>query len=214
MIIENIMKRNVITVNESSTIKDAMQLLELHQIRHIPIVNDKKELVGIVSDSDIRDASPSIFHFTDHLEDFHKPISSIMKTNVITAHPLDFVEEVSTLFYEHHIGCLPILEDDELVGIITETDMLHTLVELMGAHQPSSHIEVKVENITGKLSDIAAIFKELKISITSVLVYPHSDPTFKILVFRIQTIDPRKVVKVIEDKGYDVIWPSEPGIIG
>ncbi|MFC0473231.1 acetoin utilization AcuB family protein [Halalkalibacter kiskunsagensis] len=213
MIIEQIMKRDVITVIESSTIKEAMQLLELHQIRHIPIVNEQKELVGIVSDSDIRDASPSIFHFTDHLEDFLKPISSIMKKHVITAHPLDFVEEVSTLFYEHHIGCLPILDGDKLVGIVTETDMLHTLVELMGAHQPSSHIEVKVENITGKLSDIAAIFKDLKVNITSVLVYPHLDPAFKVLVFRVQTIDPRKVVKVIEEKGYDVIWPSEPGML-
>ncbi|MDT8859369.1 acetoin utilization AcuB family protein [Alkalihalobacillus sp. MEB130] len=212
MIIEHIMKRNVITVTETSTIKEAMQLLEYHQIRHIPVLNAQKQLVGIVSDSDIRDASPSIFHFTEHLEDFLKPISSIMKRNVITAHPLDFVEEVSTLFYEHHIGCLPILDDEELVGIITETDMLHTLVELMGAHQPSSHIEVKVENITGKLSDIASIFKELNISITSVLVYPHQDPAFKILVFRIQTIDPRKVVKVIEEEGYDVIWPSVPGM--
>ncbi len=207
------MKRSVITVLESSTIKEAMQLLELHQIRHIPIVNEQKQLVGIVSDSDIRDASPSIFHFTDHLDDFSKPISSIMKKHVITAHPLDFVEEVSTLFYEHHIGCLPILEGDHLVGIVTETDMLHTLVELMGAHQPSSHIEVKVENITGKLSDIAAIFKDLKVNITSVLVYPHLDPAFKVLVFRVQTIDPRKVVKVIEEKGYDVIWPSEPGML-
>lgn len=212
MIIEHIMKKNVITLTDTSTIKEAMQLLELHQIRHIPIINENEQLVGIVSDSDIRDASPSIFHFTDHLEDFLKPISTIMKKNVITAHPLDFVEEVSTLFYEHHIGCLPILDDDELVGIVTETDMLHTLVELMGAHQPSSHIEVKVENITGKLSDIASIFKELNISITSVLVYPHQDPAFKILVFRVQTIDPRRVVKVIEDNGYDVIWPSEPGL--
>jgi acetoin utilization protein AcuB len=206
------MKRKVITLTHTSTIKDAMQLLELHQIRHIPIVDDNNKLVGIISDSDIRDASPSIFHFTDHLEDFLKPISSIMKTNVITAHPLDFVEEVSTLFYEHHIGCLPILDDGELVGIVTETDMLHTLVELMGAHQPSSHIEVKVENITGKLSDIAAIFKDLKVNITSVLVYPHQNPAFKILVFRVQTIDPRRVVKVIEENGYDVMWPSEPGL--
>jgi acetoin utilization protein AcuB len=213
MIIEQIMKRNVITVLETSTIKEAMQLIELHQIRHLPIVNEKKQLVGIVSDSDIRDASPSIFHFTDHLEDFMKPISSIMKKHVITAHPLDFVEEVSTLFYEHYIGCLPILEGDQLVGIVTETDMLHTLVELMGAHQPSSHIEVKVENITGKLSDIASIFKDLKVNITSVLVYPYGDPAFKVLVFRVQTIDPRKVVKVIEEKGYDVIWPSEPELL-
>ncbi|WP_227936574.1 acetoin utilization AcuB family protein [Alkalihalobacillus deserti] len=212
MIIEHIMKKNVITLRDTSTIKEAMQLLELHQIRHIPVINENQILVGIVSDSDIRDASPSIFHFTDHLEDFLKPISTIMKKNVITAHPLDFVEEVSSLFYENHIGCLPILDDDELVGIVTETDMLHTLVELMGAHQPSSHIEVKVENITGKLSDIAAIFKDLKVSITSVLVYPHQDPAFKVLVFRVQTIDPRRVVKVIEDNGYDVMWPSEPGL--
>ncbi|GAE34168.1 acetoin utilization AcuB family protein [Halalkalibacter akibai] len=212
MILEHIMKRNVITLTDSCTIKDAMQLLELHQIRHIPIIDAQKNLVGIVSDSDIRDASPSIFHFTEHLEDFLKPISTIMKKNVITAHPLDFVGEVSTLFYEHHIGCLPILDDGDLVGIVTETDMLHTLVELMGAHQPSSHIEVKVENITGKLSDIAAIFKQLNVSITSVLVYPYQDPAFKILVFRVQTIDPRRIVKVIEDNGYDVLWPSEPGL--
>ncbi|ARK31741.1 acetoin utilization AcuB family protein [Halalkalibacter krulwichiae] len=212
MIIEYIMKRNVITIKDTATIKEAMQLLELHQIRHIPITNERNRLVGIVSDSDIRDASPSIFHFTDHLEDFLKPISTIMKRNVITAHPLDFVEEVSTLFYEHHIGCLPILDDDELVGIVTETDMLHTLVELMGAHQPSSHIEVKVENITGKLADIAAIFKELNVSIISVLVYPYHDPSYKILVFRVQTIDPRRIIKVIEANGYNVLWPSEPGL--
>lgn len=210
MLISQIMKRKIFTLNEKSTIKDAMQLLELHQIRHIPIVDDNQQLVGIVSDSDVRDASPSIFHSTDHLEDFLKPLSSIMVKNVITAHPLDFVEEASVLFYEHHIGCLPIVQNKQLIGIITETDILHTLVELMGAHQPSSHIEVKVENITGKLADIAEIFKTMNITITSVLVYPYTDPAYKILVFRIQTMDPRRIVRIIEEKGYDVIWPKGP----
>ncbi len=213
VIIEHIMSRDVITITADSPIIDAMKLIELHQIRHIPIIDEAHHIIGIISDRDIRDVSPSIFHSTEHLEDFLKPVSSIMKKNVITAHPLDFVEEVSVLFYEHHIGCLPIVDNEKLVGIITETDMLHTLVELMGAHQPSSHIEIKVQNITGKLADIAAIFKERKVNITSVLVYPHEDPAYKILVFRIQTMDPRRIVKVIQENGYEVIWPSEPRIL-
>lgn len=213
MIIEQIMKRNVITLTADAPIKEAMLLIELHKIRHIPIVDDNHHMIGIISDRDIRDVSPSIFHSTEHLEDFLKPVSTIMKKNIITAHPLDFVEEVSTLFYEHHIGSLPIVEDEKLVGIITETDILHTLVELMGAHQPSSHIEIKVENITGKLADIAAIFKEWNVNITSVLVYPYENPAYKILVFRVQTMDPRRIIKVIQEKGYDVIWPSEPRLL-
>ncbi|TWI56942.1 acetoin utilization AcuB family protein [Halalkalibacter nanhaiisediminis] len=210
MIIEQIMSRNVYTLTADSPIVDAMKLIELHQIRHIPVVDENDYLIGIISDRDIRDVSPSIFHSTEHLEDFLKPVSSIMKKNVITAHPLDFVEEISSLFYEHHIGCIPIVDDEKVVGIITETDILHTLVELMGAHQPSSHLEVKVQNITGKLADIATIFKEHNANITSVLVYPHEDPAFKVLVFRIQTMDPRRIINIIQNEGYDVLWPSEP----
>jgi acetoin utilization protein AcuB len=213
MIIEEIMKRDVLTLTEDAPIKDAMLLLDKYRIRHIPIVEGpNKRIVGIISDRDIRDASPSIFHSTEHLEDFLKPVSSIMQRNVITAHPLDFVEEVSTIFYEHNIGCLPVTEDDELLGIITETDVLHTLVELMGAHQPSSHIEVKVKNKTGMLASIANIFKELHINITSVLVYPYKNPEYKILVFRVQTMDPRRIIHAIEKEGYEVIWPKQPGI--
>ncbi|WP_088103843.1 acetoin utilization AcuB family protein [Halalkalibacter urbisdiaboli] len=211
MIIDEIMKKKVITLTPDATIEQAMQTLSTHSIRHIPIVDEQKNIVGIISDRDIRDVSPSILHSDEHLEDLQKEISTIMKRNVITAHPLDFVEEVSRLFYEHHIGCLPIAEDNKIVGIVTETDLLHTLVELMGAHQPSSHIEIRVQNITGQLADVASIFKKNHVNINSVLVYPCKDEQYKILVFRIQTIDPRRIIEAIKKEGYDVIWPLLPG---
>ncbi|MCM3759624.1 acetoin utilization AcuB family protein [Alkalihalobacillus oceani] len=210
MLIEQIMTRDVITLDADATIKEAMRLIELHKIKHIPIVDEDHHIIGIVSDRDIRDASPSIFHATDHLEDFHKPVSTIMKRGVITAHPLDFVEEISNIFYEHHIGCLPIIDSGRLVGLITEKDVLHTLVELIGANQPSSHIEIKVENITGKLADIATIFKLNKVNITSVLVYPYKDPAYKVLTFRVQTMDPRRLIAILEEQGYEVLSPGEP----
>lgn len=211
MLVEEIMNKDVVTLTKDATIKDAMNTLNEHRIRHIPIVDEKNQVIGIVSDRDIRDAGPSTLD-KDHKVNLDQPISIIMKRDVFTAHPLDFVEEISSDFYEYNIGCLPIVEDDRLVGIVTETDMLHTLVRLMGAHQPSSQIEVRVENITGKLAEIAALFKKNNVNITSVLVYPCKDPNYKILVFRVQTMDPRSIIADIEREGYTIVLPQMPGV--
>lgn len=213
MIVEEIMSKDVFSLTEDATIKEAIDALNSRKIRHIPIVNDKYEVIGIVSDRDIRDAKPSIlFNSDENFDGFSKPVSTIMNRNVVTAHPLDFVEDISSLLYEHNIGCLPICEDDRLVGIVTETDILHTLVQLMGAHQPSSQIEIRVENITGKLADIATLIKERNIGIVSVLVYPCKDINYKILVFRLQTMDPRALIEDIKNEGYEVLWPKFPEV--
>lgn len=74
-----------------------------------------------------------------------QPLELIMKHPVMTCHPLDFVEEIATLFFENKIGCLPVTKAGKLVGIISESTVLHTLVKLTGAHQPSSQIEIQVK---------------------------------------------------------------------
>src|SRR3954451_22207390 len=191
MIVEQIMKIDVAVLLPTDTIADAIQLMESRKIRHIPIITPEKYLVGLVTVSKIHEATPSIFHANEHPEDMKKPLSEIMERNVITGHPLDFVEEVSGLFYEHKISCLPVINNLELVGIVTETDLLRTLVELTGAHQPGSQIEIKIPNITGVLSDIANIISNRKANILSVLVYPDKeDVQKKILVIRVQMMNP------------------------
>ncbi len=111
MIVEEIMKKNVETLFPENTIADAIKLMADRKIRHIPIVNSVKSLIGLVSDRDIKDAAPSIFHWDEHRGELEKPIKSIMTTNVITGHPLDFVEEISGIFYDHNISCLPNIQD-------------------------------------------------------------------------------------------------------
>ncbi|RAK21216.1 acetoin utilization protein AcuB [Anoxybacillus vitaminiphilus] len=212
MIIEQIMKTDVATLSPTNTIADAIEMIKQHKIRHIPIINENDHVIGIVTDRDIRDASPSIFHADEHLEDLQKPVSTIMKTNVITGHPLDFVEEVAALFYEHRISCLPIVKDEKLVGIVTETDLLYTLVQLTGAHQPGSQLEVKVPNRTGMLCEVASFFRNRNVNISSVLVYPDKDEQYKILVFRIQTMNPMAVIQDLRSEGYTVLWPNLPGV--
>jgi acetoin utilization protein AcuB len=213
MIVEEIMKTDVATLLPTDTIADAIHLMESKKIRHIPIINTEKHLVGLVTVAKIHEATPSIFHATEHPEDLKKPIEEIMERNIITGHPLDFVEEVAALFYEHKISCIPIINNRELVGIVTETDLLWTMVELTGAHQPGSQIEIKVPNLAGKLSDITTVIKNRKANILSVLVYPDkTDDRYKILVIRVQTMNPTALIEDLKQAGHHVLWPNLPGI--
>jgi len=212
MIVEEIMRTKIETLTENNTIADALKIMAEKKIRHLPIIDHEKHLVGLVTDRDIRDASPSIFDTEKFKQELQNPLKVIMKRDVITGHPLDFVEEISALLYEHRIGCLPILKDNKLVGIVTETDLLRTLVELTGAHQPGSQIEVKVENKTGMLCDIATVIRNRKANIQSVLVYPDKDDErFKILVLRVQTMNPLQLIEQLEEAGHQVLWPNHPG---
>lgn len=213
MIVEEVMRKTVSSLLPSNTIEDAIYLMKAQKIRHLPIVDKDHHLIGLVTASRLREASPSIFHINEHREDLQKPLEKIMRTNIIFGHPLDFVEEVAGLFYEHRISCLPITKDNKLVGIITETDLLRTLVELSGAHQPGSQIEIRVTNITGDLRDITTILQKRKANMLSVLIYPDKkDDHVKILVLRVQTINPAGLITEIKKAGHQVLWPNMPGI--
>ncbi|WP_226583798.1 acetoin utilization AcuB family protein [Halobacillus litoralis] len=213
MLVEEMMKEKVITLSSEDTIETALKLLHEYHIRHIPIIDKQSHVIGIVSDRDVRDASPSIFEKDAVPDELQNPISTIMTSPVTTVHPLDFVEEVASIFYEQEIACVPVTRNDKLVGIITEKDMLYTLIQLTGTHVQSSQIEVKVVNKPGILPQVTQVFGKRKVNISSVLIYPYKpDPKYKIIVVRIQTMNPLPTIEDLKNEGYEVLWPKMPGI--
>lgn len=213
VIIEEIMKSNVHTLREDNTIEDAVKLMKKERIKHVPVVDEEDHLLGIVTDRDVKESTPSIFSCEEHKEILDQPLGTIMKTNLITGHPLDFVEDAAGIFYESKIGCLPIISDRKLVGIITQTDLLHTLVELTGAHQPGSQIEIRVRNKPGELFKLFSDIQNSKVNILSVLVYPdQKDEFYKIIALRIQTMNPLRLIDDLERAGHQVLWPNLPGM--
>lgn len=213
MRVEDIMRKNVVTTQPATTIGEALLLLRANRIRHLPVLDDDK-LVGIVSDRDLRDALPS--RLLTHDDDdtvLHKPVADIMQKQVITAHPLDFIEDAALQIYEHKIGSLPIVEGNRLVGMITESDLFSSLIELFGVNKPSSHIEVEVDDRVGMLAEVSQIFREAQVNVTSVIVFPGKNPGKKNLVFRVQTIDPRVVTHLLLQRGFSVVGPTDGGVI-
>ncbi|MEC1263044.1 acetoin utilization AcuB family protein [Bacillus swezeyi] len=209
MIVEKIMKRDVVTLSRTDTIEEAMKRMRTFHIKHLPVINERGTVVGVVTDRDVKKASPSIFAHNSSAKDLQRPVELIMSKEVVTGHPLDFAEEISAVFFEHDIGCLPIVKNGKLVGIVTKSDLLHTFVQLTGAHFPGSQIEIKTEDITQGLADISPIFSKRQIGILSVLVYPGEKEHSKILVFRVQTMNPASIIKDVKTKGYQVLWPAE-----
>lgn len=213
MLVEEIMRTELYTLKETDSIQSAINIIETYQVRHIPVVNDLNNCIGIISDRDIRSAVPSILSNKKDIEIFQKPVHLIMTEDVITAHPLDFLEEVSSYFYKYQIGCLPIVKEDKLVGIVTETDVLTTFVRLTGADQPGSQVEIRLQNTPGSLAKVVNMFNNYNVNIQSVLLYPdQKSPDKKIIVLRLDTINPTPIIQALKEEQFDVLWPNFPGM--
>ncbi|WP_342567894.1 acetoin utilization AcuB family protein [Psychrobacillus sp. FSL K6-4046] len=213
MLVEEIMNTSVPTLTPSHTINDALKVLKEKRIRHIPIVNEEREVLGVVTDRDLKEATPSSLQDRKDAEILDLPLEKIMTKNPITGHPLDFVEETASIFYDNRIGCLPIVSQGKLVGMITESDLLYKFIELTGVHQPGSQMEIRVPNRPGVLFEISKVIYEQKVNLLSVLVYPDkNDSEYKILVLRVKTMNPLKLVQAVRDAGFEVLWPSQPGL--
>lgn len=211
MLIEEIMNKQVLTLQPTHTMADAAKLMKERKIRHVPIVDENGKLLGLVTERDLKNALPSSLLKDGDTSLYHRTLDQIMITNPIIGHPLDFVEEVALILYEHRIGCLPIVSKGELVGIITGTDLLYTYIEITGATKPSSQMEIRVQDRIGALHEVTKIFANHHASILSVLIYPDSkDDENKILSIRLKIMNPLPIIDELRKEGFDVLWPNIP----
>lgn len=210
MLVRSRMSSHVLTVTPTSTIADALTLARAERIRHLPVV-DAGRLVGIVTERDLRSAVPAAWADAD---EYRKTIASkivrdAMTAAVITATPTTPVEEASKMMHENRIGCLPVIDGQELVGIITETDLLRALVELFGANHPSARIEIRMPNRAGELARVVRVIGiEHKVNIVGLVVPPAESPEFNTAIVQMQTTDPLPIIEALRKLGYMVGWPS------
>jgi len=203
MLVRDVMKRPVITIGPEAALKEAHDLMWREGIRHLPVVEGGR-LVGIITDRDIRLATSSLRK--DPLS-CDAPVRAAMKTPVLTADPLDPVEDAARLMREERIGSLPVVEGREVVGILTGIDLLDALIVLTGATRPAGRIEVVLPDRPGELARLTAFFAERGVNIHSVLSYPAGDKVRNVL--RVETLEVRPLAEALRARGFEVVWPPE-----
>lgn len=126
--VHDVMQKSIVTISASETLSTVEDIMTLGQVRHIPVVQAGR-LVGVVSHRDLLRASLS--NLTGHRDDERRlflhavEIARVMSTPPVVVGPDVTVAEAALIMAERKIGCLPVVEGDELVGMITETDILH-----------------------------------------------------------------------------------------
>ncbi len=211
LLVRDSMSREVVAVSPETTAAQALALCRERRIRHLPVL-DGGRLVGVVSDRDLRSATPVLGDPERAAALERVRAVEVMTREPVTAHPDDPVESAANAMRERWIGCLPVLDDDELVGIITSSDVMEALVFLVGAHEPGSRLEIVVPDRPGTLAGAAGIFGELGINIVSVAMgsrreeLPDGSPG-RAVVFRVDTVNPGRATGVLEQAGYRVLWP-------
>lgn len=208
MIAEQIMHTKVYTLKPNNTVKDALILMRDKNIRHIPITDDDSNLVGIVSNFNLRKISD------DHPEKIDTTtLEEIMVKDPITCHPLDFVEDLALIMFDEKKSCLPVVSNGTLVGIVTTTDLLHSYMILTGANIPGSKFDIRVKNKPGLVYEITDVFKAQKANVISVLVYPDKElENHSIVSVRVKIVNPTRLIAALREQNFEVLWPNMPGV--
>jgi len=211
--VRDAMTRDVVTVGPEESAARAWGLCRERNIRHLPVVEGGR-LVGIVSDRDLRDLSPPRDTADQENTLGWVQIRDMMSTGVVTAHPLDTIEHAAKVIYENRFNCLPVVADDEIVGIITSSDLVRTLVELTGAHGEGSWVEVEVPNEPGQLASITEVIRDRHVNIAGIFLGPANREAYRTIVLRLETTDPTSIAGSLTDAGYVVTSTESTGYSG
>jgi acetoin utilization protein AcuB len=204
MLVQDVMQTKLFTVTRETTLPDALRLTAQRGIRHLPVL-DGNELVGIVSDRDLKRAMASSAtsleaHELTYLLDRLR-IGDIMTRMVITIGAMLPIEAAARLMVQEKIGALPVTDGGRLVGIVTETDVLRLFVRAMGAGEPSSRLDVVVGSRPHGLAEVVQAIEGTGAEIVS-LVTLAGEGGYKEMVVRIRTINAAPAVWSLNARGF------------
>ncbi|BFR49309.1 CBS domain-containing protein [Nitratidesulfovibrio sp. HK-II] len=204
MLIREWMTKDVITVTPDTSMMKASKILKENRIRRLPVVDAEGRLIGIVSDRDIKEASPSKATTLD-MHELYYLLSEIKVKDIMTRDPFtvraeDTVETVALNMIEKRIGGLPVIDDGgKLVGIISDSDVFKVLITITGVRHGGVQFAFELENTPGTLKPIVDTLREHNARIISILTSmdDSTGPTRRVYI-RILPMDRAEENRIIE----------------
>jgi len=194
--VKNWMNKNVITITPDAGLKDAIEIMHYHSIRHLPVI-DQDEMLGFVTESNLRQ-----YLLTDLVNEL--TMADLMIINPITIDPNASIDSAARLIYQYKIGGLPVLEKRKLVGIITITDILGAFIELLGLLEDSTRLDIVLNEKQGSIDDVLKLIRNLGGKTISVGVDTQSSRK-KVYYIRLEKVEIEPIIKAIEEMGHKVL---------
>ncbi len=214
MLIGQIMTPNPITVTPETSHREAFEVLKANNISQVPVLDGGK-LVGIVSERDLLSTQPSpatslsiheIYSLLERLK-----VRQFMSHPVYTVTEDCPVEAAARIMIDHKLGSIPIMRGEELVGIVSETDLFTTLAEVLGSGHEGMRFTVRVENLPGRLAEVAEAVHQSGGNIVSVITWAPGDKAQAELTIKEANADSEQLKARLETAHAELIDWREGG---
>lgn len=212
MFVKDYMTRHPVMIDPEMSIVEAQGIMAETHVRHLPVVEKGKQLVGLVTREKMRIpptelASLNVWEITRFLSNMTVEDVMVKRENVITTEPEVALEEAAQIMIGEKIGCLPVMEDNIVVGIITEIDMMAQLTDLLGGNVPGVRLTIRMPNQKGELSKVTSAISEQGWGIyASGGVPTPKDPDHWDCVIKVRDVPKEELLAVVKKvEGQEVI---------
>lgn len=207
MIVKEVMRTNVVFISSETKITEAKNIMMENKFSKLPVV-DYGKLVGIVTKNDLLKAEPSLATTLDMFEIGYLlsklTVKKVMMTNVITVSPDEVVEEAARIMVDNGISCLPVVKDDALIGIITESDLFNLFTDMFGARQKGVRVVAFVDDKPGQLAKVTKEISDLNANIISAVTTKHDVDNRLCITLKATGIEESKMKSIFENCGFEV----------
>lgn len=221
MFITQHMTRNPVTVSPETPLPAVREILQNGRFRHLPVVDGEKHLVGIVTDRDLRSASPSTVLSEERIKACHAdfdqtPVSAIMSRAFFTLTPMSTLDDALILLDREKIGALPVVDQEQrVIGMFSMRDLMAAYRRLFGlGERGSAMIVVEHDGRRKPLSRIARVLEEHNIRFTRLIRTEAEEAMPERIYLRVNTYNISAVHQALGEAGFAVVLPEIPDFSG
>ena len=204
MYVKSRMTANPYTIAYNAPINELIELMREKNLKRVPVVDGQK-VVGIITHGDLQKVSPtkattlSIYELNYLLS--KTKVSDAMTKEVVTISLDSLLEEAAVLMRENRISTLAVVDQDKLVGIITESDIFDAFIDLLGFRDAGTRIAVESNDVPGALADIGQIFQSFDANITHIAAYRGSGGRSDVVI-RTNALNTESIEEKLKEHGY------------
>jgi len=209
MLVKERMSRHPITIRPETSLYDALRIMREGKVRRLPVLDKDGKLVGIVLEKDLLYASPSpatslSVYEMNYLISRIK-VEDLMSRDLITVDEDCPLEEAARIMVDNHIGGLLVMRGEQLVGMITESDLFKTFLELLGARMWGLRVTIKVPEGRGVLARLTQELAAHGANIVSLGTFWGDDPTNREIAFKVQGIEREEMQHILSGIGAELL---------
>lgn len=209
MTVADVMTRNPLYVHPDLKVPEARSMMKKEKVGQLLVLDRSNKLVGIVTERDLVNASPSgattlsIFEISSLLSNLK--VEEVMKRNVITVAEDIVIEEAARIMVDNHISALPVMRGDVPVGIVSDGDLFRLFIDLFGARMPGLRVSMLVPERKGELHALAEVLDKKGANVSSMVVCDGCDVTNRMCIAKISDINKDELIEAVKPLDLKII---------